>query len=151
VGDRYNVFVFHLSIGDCLLYKDVMEEVTSAVTLSSARSLPIAIVVSDGRPVMHRPVRVYKSAEFSSKTASRSKIHPTDESTSTNKEDQEDQEGEDEVQKQCDEEVSARIEEVTSGVESMSLDVECNKEYTTLHDVIVDAFKNTDINHSDIK
>jgi hypothetical protein len=128
-----------------------MEEVTSAVTLSSARSLPIAIVVSDGRPVMHRPVRVYKSAEFSSKTASRSKIHPTDESTSTNKEDQEDQEGEDEVQKQCDEEVSARIEEVTSGVESMSLDVECNKEYTTLHDVIVDAFKNTDINHSDIK
>jgi hypothetical protein len=100
---------------------------------------------------MHRPVRVYKSAEFSSKTASRSKIHPTDESTSTNKEDQEDQEGEDEVQKQCDEEVSARIEEVTSGVESMSLDVECNKEYTTLHDVIVDAFKNTDINHSDIK
>jgi hypothetical protein len=128
-----------------------MEEVTSAVTLSSARSLPIAIVASDGRPVMHRPVRVYKSAEFSSKTASRSKIHPTDESTSTNKEDQEDQEGEDEVQKQCDEEVSARIEEVTSGVESMSLDVECNKEYTTLHDVIVDAFKNTDINHSDIK
>lgn len=148
MGDRYNVFVFHLSIGDCLLYKDVMEEVTSAVTLSSARSLPIAIVASDGRPVMHRPVRVYKSAEFSSNTASRSKIHPIDESTSTNKEDQE---GEDEVQKQCDEEVSARIEEVTSGVESMSLGVECNKEYTTLHDVIVDAFKNTDINHTDIK
>ena len=42
-----------------MLYNEIMKEITSALTRTSTRSLPVAIVVSDGRPIMQRPVTAF--------------------------------------------------------------------------------------------
>lgn len=143
---------------DCQLYKDVMEEVISGVTSTSARSLPIAIVVSDGRPVMHRPVKVFCETEVSIDNVTErapDDIHIEEESSDV------DNIGDNNIQQEqgvstttnSDHDVvgTKQSEDLSLEMDSIQIDTGSNNRLTTLQDVIANAFRDSDVRLDDIK
>jgi len=147
-----------VSTVDCQLYKDVMEEVLSGVTSSSTRSLPVAIVVSDGRPVIQRPVSVFSEVE---KPSMSTVIEQAPDTLCIDEEMTEVNNGGD---KNTAEELEAtitssghdirsteQIEDMSLNMDSIRIDTGSNNRFTTLQDVITDAFRDSDVRLDDIK
>jgi hypothetical protein len=172
VGVSINYVVFNncvcMNIGDCLLYRDIMTEVTSAVSISSARSVPVAIVVSDGRPVLRRPVRALFSAPAagdrspsmsppSTETVTGPVAEDTEEEKKKKKEEEEEEEEEEEREESGAEGAGTGINEVSraEGAAVIRTHDESGHDYegrpTTLQDVLTDAFDGSDISADNIR
>lgn len=152
-------------IGDCILYNEIIKEITSSVTLDSARSIPVAIVVSDGRPMMQRPVSAYTEILPNNECATPPTSTPVHDSAGIEHRNEESRQSahtegviKDELKEENKdkEEKDKEMETFCSDTDNVTVNkdkicIESKGRLTTLHDVISNALNPSGVRDDDIR
>ena len=110
------------------MYKDVISEICFTVNKSSARSVPVVIIVNDERPLIHRPVNVYTKNEICHDILTDEKSHTIEEN----------------INSQQNETIEKKVGNDLIEVDSISIATGSNARLTTLQDVLSDVFQEGD-------